>query len=116
MARTFATLLTWIGRILVLGAPYLLVCSFFFPAGVQFLNPVVCDDGLAIDNVRFGGRFDAGDDRLELVCTSATASVSAARSVLLLSAALVAGGLACFYVAQRLAHPPMRGPTGPTLR
>jgi hypothetical protein len=116
MTRTVATGLRWLGRLLVLAAPYVLVCAFFLPAGVQFLNPVVCPEGLELDNARFGGRFQPDNERLELVCTSPTASVSAAREVLLVAVGLVAAGLACFALAQRVGRDRIRGPASPALR
>jgi hypothetical protein len=116
MAQTVATVIRWLGRILILAVPYVLVCAFFLPAGIQFLNPVVCPEGLVLDNARFGGRFQADNQRLELVCTSANASVSAAQDILLIVAVLLAAGLACFYLAQRIGRQRMHAPVGPTLR
>lgn len=116
MAQTGATVVQWLGRILILAVPYVLVCAFFLPAGIQFLNPVVCPEGLELDNARFGGRFQAGNERLELVCTNANASVSAAQDILLLVGLLLVSGLACFWVAQRVGRQRMHAPAGPTLR
>ncbi len=114
--NAFATACRWLGRALILGAVYVLVCAFFFPQGVQFLNPVVCADTLELDNAAYRPPEEPDNERLELVCTSPEATESAAQKVFLTVAAATAAGLALLFVAQRRSGVRARVPTGPTIR
>jgi hypothetical protein len=77
MASPLVTILRWTGRVLVVAAAYVTVCALFFPEGIAVLEPMVCPDGLALDNERYRPAFARGDGKLEVVCTSATATESA---------------------------------------
>ena len=114
--HVFATICRWAGRALVLGAIYVLVCAFFLPQGIQFLNPIACPDTLELDNARYSPASQPDNERLELVCTSPEASESAARAIGLIVAGSVACGLALIYVAERRSQPRLRAPSGPGLR
>ncbi len=114
--HVFATVCRWLGRLLILFSVYVLVCAFFYPQGIQFLNPVACPDTLELDNARYSPPSQPDNERLELVCTSRDASESAARSIGLIVVGSIAVGLALLYVAERRSHPRARVPTGPPLR
>lgn len=114
--RAFVFVCRWTGRLLVLGAVYVVVCAFFLPQGIQFLNPLACPDTLALDNARYSPPSQPDNQRLELVCTSSEASESSARAIGLISASALAAGLALLYVAQRRAQPHLRIPGGPPVR
>jgi hypothetical protein len=113
VVHVFATACRWIGRALILGAIYVLVCAFFLPQGIQFLNSAACPKTLELDNARYSPPGEPDNERLELVCTSSEASQSAARSIGLIVAGSVAVGLALLYVAQRRSTPTIRVPSGP---
>lgn len=116
MHRGLRTTLHWIGRALIVLAVYVLVCSFFLPSGVQWLNGAVCPDGLHLDNARYSLPGGPNNNRLELVCTSPEYSQSAAAKIALVVVSLVAAGLLVIYIGERVARPHIRGPQGPTLR
>lgn len=116
MERALALLARWIGRALVLFAPYVLVCAFFLPGGIQFLNGVACPSGLELSNSRYTPANAPDNERLELVCTSAQATQSAAHPILLVAAGSLAAGLALVYVSERRLRPRVLLPSGPTLR
>ena len=116
MERTAGLLLRWTGRLFVLGAVFVLVSSFFLPAAVQPLNPVVCPTGTELDNARYAIPGGPDNARLELVCTSPTYTVSAAHKVLLVVIGLVTFGLIALYFSQRLMRPRVRVPTGAVVR
>ncbi len=113
MERALALLARWLGRALVLFAPYVLVCAFFLPEGVQFLNGVACPPTLELANARYTPPGQPDNERLELVCTSPEASQSAAQPILLIAAGSLAAGLALVYVAERRLAPRARIPGGP---
>lgn len=114
--RAFASICRWTGRILILGAIYVVVCAFFLPQGIQFLNPLACPETLELDNARYSPPSQPDNQRLELVCTSPDGSESAARAIGLIAVSAVAAGLALLYVAQRRAQPQVRLPGGPPVR
>jgi len=114
MPRGLALTLRWTGRILVLLGPYVLVCSLFLPAGVQFLNPVVCPEGLELSNARDLPAGLPDNAKLELVCTSPTYSVSVGPKILLVVAGLIASGLTLMYVSDRALRPRYRSPVTPS--
>lgn len=114
--HALATACRWIGRILILLAVYILVCAFFYPTGIQFLNPVACPETLELDNARYSPPSQPDNERLELVCTSPDASESAARSIGLIVVGTVAVGLGFLYVAQRRSQVRARVPSGPPVR
>jgi hypothetical protein len=114
--RTFVFLCRWLGRLLILGAVYVLVCAFFLPQGIQFLNPVACPETLELDNARYSPPSQPDNERLELVCTSPDASESAAQPIGLVVVGSIALGLALLYVAQNRSQHRLRAPAGPTLR
>lgn len=103
--------LRWSGRALIVLGPLIVVAALFFPAGVQWLNPVLCPDGLELSNERDPGGFATADSRLELVCTSPTFSESAGPRVLLTGAGSVACGLALLYLSERAGRARYRAPT-----
>lgn len=106
----------WLGRILILGAVYVLVCALFLPQGIQVLNPVACPDTLELDNARYRPPSQPDNERLEVVCTSPEASKSATQPIGLIVVGAVAAGLALLYVAENRSHPRLHAPSGPTLR
>ncbi|HRW39567.1 MAG: hypothetical protein KDB04_13685 [Acidimicrobiales bacterium] len=110
------TIARWLGRALVLGAVYVLACAFFFPQGVQFLNPLVCADTLELDNAAYRPPPEPDNERLQLVCTSPEATESAAAKVFLVAAGSAAAGFALVYVAQRRSQVRAHIPGGPTIR
>jgi hypothetical protein len=115
MHPTAALILRWLGRILILAVPYVLVCAFFLPSGIQFLNPVMCPEPLHLDNGRYLGNDKPQNAKLELVCTGPAGSSSAGHKVLLLSATLITLGLVAFYFAQRSTRVVYRPPSVPRL-
>ena len=105
MDHALAVAARWSGRALILFGIFVLVASFFLPAGVQFLNPLVCPDNLELNNAR---KLPAGlhdDEKLEVVCTSTTYSENALPRILLVTAGSIAVGLGFLYVAQRMDRP-----------
>jgi len=116
MARGIGIVLQWVGRLSVVGAIYVLVCAFFLPAGVQFLNPLVCTPGLELDNARYSGPFEPDNQRLELVCTSTVGSTSAAQKVFLIAATMVASGLGAIYLSSKFLRKRQLIPGGPPIR
>jgi hypothetical protein len=113
MNKTAAAVLRWVGRILVLAVPYLLVCAFFLPSGIQFLNPVMCPEPLHLDNGAYVGPSKPDNAKLELVCTGPEGTQSAGHKVLLLSASLITLALVAFYFAQRSSRIVYRPPSVP---
>lgn len=109
------TILRWTGRLFILLAVFILVSAFFLPSAVQPLNPVVCPEGTELSNHRFGSRNGPDNAPLELVCTSAQHSESAAQKVLLVTVGLVTLGLISLYFAQRLQRPKFHRPDTPVL-
>lgn len=49
MNASVRTLLTWVGRLALLFVPFVLVAGLTYPQAAQFLNPIACDEGLALD-------------------------------------------------------------------
>jgi hypothetical protein len=110
-----ATLLRWLGRILILLAIFVLIASLFLPSSVQALNPLVCPDGTELDNHVYNAPGTAEDQELDLVCTSKSYTESAARKVFLVVGGLVVVGLGSLYVSQRLSRQQFRRPSTPPL-
>ena len=116
MERAGAPVLLWIGRLCILGAIFVLVASLFFPEAVQPLNPIICPEGTELDNGQYVPPNSPDNRNMELVCTSATFTQSAAKEVGLVVVGGIAFGLGCIYLSHRLRHPVTRVPTGPTIR
>lgn len=116
MERAASTILRWTGRILILLAALVLVASLFLPDAVQPLNPIVCPNGTELDNSRYTPPRAPDDEKLELVCTSAVYTESAAKKVLTVVGVLVAFGVLALWFSSRLRERPMRRPDGPVLR
>ena len=115
--RNFAVvLLRWTGRFLILLGVYVVVAALFLPEGVQALNPVVCPPGTELSNHRYSLPGAPSVGKLELVCTSATDTVTVGGKVLLTAVALATLGLVSLFFSQRMALVRHRVPTGPTLR
>ena len=68
-------ILTWLGRLFLLAVPLVIAFGFFYPRPVQFLNPVICDSGLAIQvqpnqaNWPFDNAVRCGSDTLRVDAT-----------------------------------------------
>lgn len=116
MERAASVALRWAGRIFVLLAVYVLVCSLFLPAGVQVLNPIACPEGLELDNARYALPNGPDNSRLELVCTSPEYSQSAAAKIALVVVGFLTLGLIAVYFSDRLRRGHFRAPQGPTIR
>lgn len=116
MERTAGVLLRWTGRLFILLAVFILVSSFFLPDAVQPLNSVACPAGTELDNGRYAIPGGPDNARLELVCTSATYTESAAHKILLICVGLVTLGLVALYFSQRLMRPRVRVATGTIAR
>jgi hypothetical protein len=116
MERTAAVVLRWTGRFFILLAVFILVCSLFLPSAVQPLNPLVCPDGTELDNARYALPGGPDNARLELVCTSAGHTESAAKKVLLVAISLVVVGLVALYFSERMVRPKYRAPSTPQMR
>lgn len=115
MHRGLATTLRWIGRILILFAPYVVMCALFLPQGIQFLNPALCPPGLELDNARYAGPHRSNDAKLELVCTGPEATQAAAAKIALVAVGSITLGLVFLYFSQRAERQRMYRPTGPPL-
>ena len=102
MRRASGIGLLWLGRGLVLAAPYVVVCALFLPAGIQFLNPVACPDGLELDNARFTGEDRPDNAKLEVVCNSPEGSTSAGQEITLITVGLLAAGGLALYASSSL--------------
>ena len=116
MHRGVAITLRWVGRVLILLAPYVLFCSLFFPTGVQVINPLVCSEGLELDNKAPSVPGSPDDGKLEIVCVSdgdTRYSESAGRNIALACAALVTLGLVAIYFSQQFARTQYRPPSQP---
>jgi hypothetical protein len=105
MRHAVGVVLKWVGRALILAAPYVIVCALFLPSGIQFLNPVACPDGLELNNARFAGADRPDNAKLEVVCTSSVSSTSAGREVVLIVVTLLAAGIGALYISSRLRTP-----------
>lgn len=113
MGRGASTVIRWVGRLMVLLAIFVVVCSLFLPEAVQPLGSVICPEGLELDNSRYVPPFAADDGKLELVCTGPERTESAASKVLLVAASLTAVGLALIYLADRSGRDRYLAPSGP---
>ena len=114
MRKTSAVILKWIGRLLLIAVPYVILASLFAPRGVQFLNPVVCEKGQQLDNrsiVATGDGHTASS--IELVCRVDRATVNVTARILLIVAVLVAGAFVAFAYSSRLSNPRYRVPEQP---
>ena len=40
--------LTWLGRLFLLAVPFIIICAFFNPKPIQFLDTIACDKGLSL--------------------------------------------------------------------
>lgn len=112
MERISGLTLRWLGRLLILLGPAILVGALFLPDVVQPLNTFVCRDGLELDNARpaIPGGPTPG---IELVCVQGTYAESAGREVLLIAVGSVALGLAALYVSASFLRPRYRAPDDP---
>ena len=110
------TLVTkWIGGLLLLAVPYVLVCGFFAPRGVQFLNRAVCERTYHIDNRGAVPRDVPGrkaTNSIELTCKSQgdLVIVNATGRFLEVAALFVAAGFGFLLASSRL-KPHLGGPT-----
>ncbi|MCU1355514.1 MAG: hypothetical protein JWM89_932 [Acidimicrobiales bacterium] len=112
MRKYGATSTKWIGRLLLLAVPYILVCGFFAPRGVQFLNEPICDPGQHLDN-RGAVPSDANPDTtnsIELTCKSDQLIVNATGRILTVCAVLVAASLGFFLTSNRMTVRRISGP------
>ena len=116
MDRVASTFLRWSGRILLLLAALILVASFFLPDAVQPLNPLVCPAGTELDNSRYAIPGGPDNEKLELVCTSATYTESAAKKVLVVIGGLGAFGLLALWFSTRVTQHPTTRPNVPAHR
>jgi hypothetical protein len=107
-------ILTWLLRFVLVLIPFVVVCGLYAPKGIQFLNPLVCEPGQHLDQMR--------DDRsevrgptghIDLVCLSDTRAVNASGKVTLSVVVLAALALATYEVRRRSTRPPLSGPSGP---
>ncbi|WP_421118461.1 hypothetical protein ACE2AJ_13855 [Aquihabitans daechungensis] len=113
MDRAASTFLRWSGRILILLAALILVASFFLPDAVQALNPLVCPEGTELSNARYTSPGAPENEELELVCTSATYTESAAQEVLVIVGGLVAFGALALWFSTRVTQRPTTRPNVP---
>lgn len=113
MERAVGIALRWAGRAFVLLAVFVGVCSLFLPAGVQWLNPVACPKGLALDNARYTLPNAPHNAKLELVCTSPSYTESAAHKIILICVTLVTLGLIALYFSERIPRQRHRVPARP---
>jgi len=113
MDRVASTFLRWAGRILILLAALILVASFFLPDAVQALNPLVCPDGTELSNSRYTSPGAPDNERLELVCTSATYTESAAQEVLVVVGGLAVLGIVALWFSTRVTRRPITRPSVP---
>jgi hypothetical protein len=113
MDRAASTFLRWAGRILILVAALILVASFFLPDAVQPLNPLVCPTGTQLDNGAYAIPGGPDNAKLELVCTSATYTESAAKKVLTVVVGLAAFGTLALWFSTRVTQHPTTRPTIP---
>lgn len=116
MEHAVGVVLRWTGRLFILLAVFVLVSSLFLPSAVQPLNSMLCPKGTQLDNAKYAIPGGPDNARLDLVCTSATYTESAAHKVLLLTAGLVTLGLISLYFSQRIMRPRYRAATGPGIR
>lgn len=116
MERGAGLVLRWSGRGIILLGVFVLVASLFLPDAAQPLNGVVCPEGTELDNARYAPPNAPNNNKLELVCTSATYTESAAKPVLLVVISLVTVGLICIYFGERLLRPRFHRPAVPTAR
>ncbi len=113
MDRAASTFLRWAGRILILLAALILVAAFFLPDAVQPLNPLVCPANTELANARYVPPGAPDNAELELVCTSATFTESAAKKVLIVVGGLGASGLVALWFSTRVRQRPTTRPQVP---
>lgn len=87
------------GRILLVAAPYVLICAVFAPRGVQFLNPVMCQTGQHLHNQSLNSD---GDKTLEVVCRSSGSTDNVIAKQVAVVLVLLVASYAAYTLAARL--------------
>jgi hypothetical protein len=116
MERTASGILRWTGRGLILLAVFILVASLFLPDAVSPLSPLVCPDGTELSNARYTPPRAPENEKLELVCTSASYTESAAKPVLGVVVGLIAVGTIAIWIASSMIRKPVVRPQVPQAR
>ena len=102
MHRTGAVVAKWLGALLLLMAPYVLVAGYWQPRGVQFLNEVVCDPG---QHLHDRGPRQPGQERppLQLTCRTENGSLYDATGRMFgVAGAFLVAGFAVMVLGRRL--------------
>jgi hypothetical protein len=109
VSHTPALITRWLGGLLLLMVPFVLVAGYWAPRGVQFLNPVVCEKGQHIAN-HGATPSDGTTSQIELTCRSQTIIVNATRKMLGVAAGFLIAGAAMLMVSARLTPHRISGP------
>lgn len=103
-------ILGWVGRILMVGAPLLIVVGLTYPDRVTFLEPVLCESRTSLG-------VDRGDPTTPLdnrsICSSDVRLMDVTERLVFLGLAALAGGSCAFLLRAKLAPPRMSAPRTP---
>lgn len=114
MRKTSAVILKWVGRLLLVAVPFVILSALFWPRGVQVLNPLVCDTGQHLDNRSLVATDDGGTtSSIELVCRVGGTTVNVTAQILLVVAVMVALAFVALTLSNRISHPRYRVPDQP---
>lgn len=117
MRKEGARVTKWLGRLLLVAVPYVILCALFAPRGVQVLNQVICQPKQHLDNHSFvqgGGAVDTGANRsIELVCRQGAYTVNVTAKLLAFVGVLIIVAFASFTLSSRLARERFLVPVDP---
>ena len=117
MRKAGAWATKWIGRLVLVAVPYVVLCTLFLPRAVQPLNPLLCASGEHLDNhsVVVGGTTSNGADKsLAMVCREGGTEVNVTAKVLAFIGVLIIVAFASFTLSARLARPRYLVPKEPS--
>ena len=104
------TTLTWIGRLFLLTVPVVIFGGFFYPKGIQFLDPVACGSGLSLD-IDTNDPDTPFDNRA--ICVSDTLLVEATDRVLAIAAASFVIAVGAYALRSRITPRSLSAPNTP---
>lgn len=110
MSSPGRSLLTWIGRLCLLAAPLVIFCGLFQPKAIEFLEPVICDDGLSL--TMDGHNPDTPTDN-RAICQSDVQLVDVTDRIVLLAGGLAVVAVCAFLLRSHITPRSLSAPQTP---
>lgn len=107
MTSPARSILTWVGRLLLLAVPVIILCGLFRPEAIQVLDRAICDDGLTLD--ADGHDADTPFDN-RAICVSPFTIVDATGRLFAVAGLSFVLAVAAYSLRSRVTPPRLAGP------